>query len=118
MDIRKATGLSAAVVLLSAALAHAGPCSKQIFDIQVEFDARLNAAAAAGPTGPETSAATMHRQPTPRSVAHAEENLGDISKENAQAFAAALKLAREADAAGDEPACAHALDDARRALGH
>jgi hypothetical protein len=118
MNIRDTMALSAAVALLSTALAHAGPCSKQIFDTQIEFDSKLKAAAASGPAGPETSAALLHRQPTPRSVAHAEEKLGDISRENAQAFAGALKRAREADAAGDQPACEHALDDARRALGH
>ncbi len=118
MNIRDTMALSGAVALLSTALAHAGPCSKQIFDIQLQFDSKLKAAAAFGPAASESSAALLHRQPTPKSVAHAEENLGDISQENTQVFARALKRAREADAIGDQAACEHALDEARRALGN
>lgn len=116
MNIRDTMALSGVVALLSTALAHAGPCSKQIYDIQLQFDFKLHGAAASGPAGPESSAALLHRQPTPKSVAHAEEKLGDISKENTQVFAGALKRAREADAIGDQPACEHALEEARRAL--
>lgn len=118
MNIRDAMALSVAVALLSTAPAHAGPCSKQIFAIQLQFNSKLNAAAASGPAGAESPAALMHRQPTPKSVAHAEEKLGDISQDNTQVFARALKRAREADAVGDQPACEHALDEARRALGN
>jgi hypothetical protein len=116
MNIRGATALGGVVAMLSTALAHAGPCSKQIFDIQLAFDSKLKAAAASGPAAPESSAALLHRQPTPKSVAHAEEKLGDISQENTQVFARALERARKADAAGDQPACERALDEARRAL--
>ncbi len=116
MNIHDATALSAPVLLLSTALGHAGPCSRQIYDLQLEFDSKLKAAAASGPAAPESSAALMHRQPTPRSVAHAEEKLGDISQEKRRVFARAVRRAREADAAGDKPACEQALDDAKRAL--
>jgi hypothetical protein len=117
MKIHDTAALSVAVLSLSSALAHAGPCSQQIFDIQLQFDSKLDAAAASGPAAPEGSAALLHRQPTPKSVAHAEANLGDISKENTQVFAQALQRARAADAASDQPACERALVDARRALG-
>lgn len=109
-------GWLASAVWVGAAAAQAGPCTGEISDLQVAFDAKLKAAAAAGPDAAESSAARLHRQPTPKSLAHAEEALGEISRENMQAFARALKRAREADAASDKPACEGALDEARRAL--
>jgi len=59
---------------------------------------------------------TMHRQPTPRSIAGAEVQLGDVSKEQAEAVGAAMVRAREADRLGDKSACEQALSDAERAL--
>jgi hypothetical protein len=97
--------------------AQAGPCASDISALEVAYDAKLKAAAASGPTGAESASATMHRQPTPNSIARAEVKLGDLSPEKAEAFAAAMKRAREADGAGDRSACMQALGEARRALG-
>lgn len=108
--------LVAGLLCTGTAAAHAGPCIDEIAQVQARYDARLNAAAASGPTAPESTAATMHRQPTPNSVAGAEVKLGELSPENADAFTAAMKRAREADAAGDGGACEQALGDARVAL--
>jgi hypothetical protein len=44
---------------------YAGPCSQQIDAVQAAIDAKLEATAAAKPSARETTAATMHRQPTP-----------------------------------------------------
>jgi hypothetical protein len=105
-------------LLLSMAQCYAGPCSKQIDEMQLRIDSKLNAAAAAGPTAAETSAALLHRQPTPKAIASAEEKLGDISPETVRIVAEAMTLARQADAAGDKTACELALDDARRGIGN
>jgi len=48
--------------------------------MQAKIDAKLEAATAAGPSAVESTAAIMHRQPTPRSVAGAEVGLDDVSK--------------------------------------
>ena len=80
METRHNPLLSMAVFLLTIAPCHAGPCSKQIEELQIQIDAKLNAAAAAGPAGDETTAATDHRQPTPKSIAAAEVKLGTFPK--------------------------------------
>ena len=95
----------------------AGPCSPQIDNMQARIDARLQAAAAAGPAGKETVAATMNRQPTPKSIAEAEVKLGDISAETVQTVADAMARARKADAAGDGIGCQQALNDVKKAIG-
>jgi hypothetical protein len=57
---------------------------------------------------------TLHRQPTPGSIAAAEVNLGDISPEKVQAVEALMARAREADRAGDQSACEQALAEVQR----
>lgn len=116
MKIHELLLTSVVALGLSVTSGHAGPCSDKIFDAQAAFDAKLNAAAASGPTARESSEATLHHQPTPRSVAHAEENLGEFSHEEAHAFADAIKRARKADAANDKLECDHALSDAYKAI--
>ena len=44
----------------------------------------------------------MHRQPTPRSIAAAEVQLGEISPEQLKAVEALMTQAREADRAVDQ----------------
>lgn len=96
----------------------AGPCSQQIDQMQGRIDARLEAAAAAGTSGRETTAATMNRQPTPKSVAAAEVRLGDISAKTVQAIESAMVRAREADFSGDKIGCEKALADVKNAMGN
>jgi hypothetical protein len=116
MTIRRSLTTVAVILAASTSASYAGPCSEAIDRMQAKIDAKLEAAAAAGPSGMETGAATMHRQPTPRSVAGAEVRLGDVSKEQAEVFGAAMVRAREADRVGDQGACEQALSDAERAL--
>ena len=108
-------GVAASIV--SASASFAGPCLQQIEAFQIEIDARLNAAAAAGPAGTESTAATMHHQPTPQSIAAAEAKLGDISPEKAKEVGEAVKLARKADQAGDRSSCEKALAKAKKVIG-
>ncbi len=110
------TVLAVGAMLASAAAANAGPCTADIAAVQTAFDARLNAAAASGREGEESTYATMHRQPTLNSVAGAEESLGELPPAQVEAFTAAMKRAQDADASGDGSVCQQALSEARRTL--
>ena len=101
----------------SMSASYAGPCSDQIDNMQARIDAKLEAKAAAGPTAREGAGAGMSDQPTPRSMATAEERLGEISAQTVDAVRQAMLRARAADSAGDKNACEQALADVRRAIG-
>jgi hypothetical protein len=116
MDSRYARMCGVALAILQAPHCFAGPCSQQIEQAQIQIDARLQAAAASGPTGQETTAATMHHQPTPKSLAEAEAKLGDISPETIQTLEDAMARARSADVAGDRATCEKALTEVKKAL--
>ena len=107
--------MSAAATLLPVLPSHAGPCTTEIDRMQVEVDAIIEAIAAAGPAARESTAAMLHHQPTPGSIAAAEEQAGDGPK--MEEALAALAKAREADGVNDKSACEQALADARRAIG-
>jgi hypothetical protein len=107
--------LGAAGLVASVTTSHAGPCTAQIAAVQAQVDARSAAIAAAGPVARESTAARLHREPTPGSIARAEESLGEgaaIGK-----ALSALERAREADRGGNEGNCEQALAEARRAIG-
>ena len=106
----------AIVFVASISASYAGPCSDDIGNMMARIDAKLEAKAAAGPTGREVGA-SMSVQPTPRSMAAAEEKLGEVSAEKVAAVRQAMSRARAADSAGDKKACEQALADAQRALG-
>ena len=94
--------------------AYAQSCSLEIGRMQERVDAVIAATAAAGGVAREGTFATMHRQPTPSSVAGAEERLGEGVP--AQRALAAIARARAAESAGDTAACGHALKEAQLAL--
>ena len=58
----------------------------------------------------------MHRQPTPLTVAGAEDKAGDLSEADVKALGAFMDEARKADGAGDLAACRKALADLQRIL--
>lgn len=101
----------------SLSASYAGPCSDDIANMQARIDAKLETKAAAGPTAREGVSAGRSDQPTPRSIAAAEEKLGDVPPQMVEAVGQAMARARAADSAGDRPACEQALADAQRALG-
>jgi hypothetical protein len=72
MIIRHVLALSGLALVLSTGPSHAGPCTQQIDDVRSAVGQKLNDIAAAEPAAGESTAATMHRQPTPRSVGQAE----------------------------------------------
>ena len=115
MTIARLLVLGAAALAASMGAGYAGPCSHEIDRMQAQVDAKLAAAAAAGPTGRESTAATMHRQPTPGSIVAAEEKLGEGAR--AERALAALAQARAEDRAGNQSACERALADVQRVLG-
>jgi hypothetical protein len=106
--------LAAVAVAASIDTGAAGPCTADIDQLQARLDAKLDETAGAGRSGPESLGADLHHEPTPGSIARAEERLGEGS-DLGQALAA-LARAREADRAGNGLACEQALAVARRAL--
>jgi hypothetical protein len=114
MSIQRALAVCVAAIAASVSASFASPCSQEIDRIQAMIDAKLEAQAAAGRSARESTAATLHRQPTPGSIAAAEVNLGDISPEKVQAVEALMASAREADSAGDQSACDQALAEVQR----
>jgi hypothetical protein len=116
MAIRHSMVLSAAALAASMSVSYAGPCSPQIDRMQSRVDARLESRAAAGPQARESTSAMMHHQPTPGSIAAAEEGVGDLSPQMAEAARQAMARARAADSAGDKGACEEALADVQRVI--
>ena len=106
-----------AMAVATAPTTYAGPCSDQIDAMQTRIDAKLEAKAESGPTAKQGVAAGMSVQPTPRSIAAAEEKLGEVSQLTVAAVGQGMARARAADAAGDANACEKALADVQRAVG-
>jgi len=115
MTFRYAMAFSAAALVTS--VAHAGPCTNELYQADLAINKRLEAAAAQGKTAAQSVGAQLHRQPTPGSIAAAEGKLGDLSEAEAQAVQKDMDAARKADAAGDKAGCERALADVRRLLG-
>jgi hypothetical protein len=116
MIVRQATTVAGMAFILGAAPAHAGPCTDRIYQTDLDVAKLLDSAAAQGQTQPQSAFATMHRQPTPGSIASVEHEAGDLTSEEAQAITEAMDEARHADDEGDSAACEKALDDVDRML--
>jgi hypothetical protein len=116
MIVRQATALAGMALILGAASAHAGPCTDRIYQTDLDVAKILDSAAAQGRPVPQSTFATMHRQPTPGSVASAEQQAGDLTADEAQAITEAMDVARHADDAGDRAGCEKALSDVDRML--
>jgi hypothetical protein len=116
MAVRYVIWLSVAGLSLYSVAAYAGPCTGQIYDADLAISKRLDAAAARGKAAPESQGALLHHQPTPLSVAGAEQKAGDLSESEVKAITAFMDEARKADAIGDAAACGKAIADAERML--
>jgi hypothetical protein len=116
MIVRYAISSAGMTLLLIAAPAHAGPCTDRIYQTDIAIEKLLDAAAAQGQPAAESTFATMHRQPTPRSVAGAEEKAGDLTPAQTQTIMDTMELARKADDAGDQAGCEKALGEAQSIL--
>ncbi len=119
MNVARIMALSAAAFAASISVSLAGPCSAEIEAMMVRIDAALEAKVVAGPSAQQQGVmAGRHVQPTPRSVAAAEEKLGVISPQTVELVTQAMARARDADSAGDNVACKEALAEVQRAIGH
>ncbi|HEX4556347.1 MAG TPA: hypothetical protein VH249_20320 [Xanthobacteraceae bacterium] len=114
MSIRRLLVLSAAALALSTLPSRAGPCAQDIDRAWTELNAKIQARIGAGRSEPQSMIALLHRQPTPATVAAAEEHAGD-GWAPMEATVAALARAREADHAKDKATCERALAEAERA---
>lgn len=118
MKIGRMLASSAVAFAASISASLAGPCSAEIDAVVARINAALEARAGAGSTAKEQGVvAGRHVQPTPRSLAAAEEKLGEMSMETIELVKQAMMRARAADSAGDNVACKQALEEAQRAIG-
>jgi hypothetical protein len=117
MRIGFALALCTAASTLLAVSAQAGPCAEDLYKANEDIGKQLDELAANGRAGTESTFATMHRQPTPATVAGAEEKVGDVSEAQANDVRRYLAEAKKADDAGDKVACEKALSQARGLLG-
>jgi hypothetical protein len=107
MIVRLAPAMAGLAIILGAGAAYAGPCTDRIYQTDLDVAKLLDSAAAQGRPARQTAFATMHRQPTPGSIASAEQQAGDVTAE---------EEARHADDAGDREGCEKALSDVDRVL--
>ena len=117
MRILLAIASGAAALALWTAPALAGPCTDEVYQADIAIGKRLNAIAARGRAAPESNFATMHRQPTPGTVARAEAQVGDLSETDLNTLTQDMDAARKADAGNDRAGCEKALADVRRIIG-
>jgi len=108
--------LCAGLTMASTVGINAGPCTVLVDRTEAEFNAELDRAATRGPSAAESSAALMHRQPTPSSIAEEESKLGDIKQSTIDDIKSALTRARDADRNGNPDECERALNDIKSKL--
>ena len=116
MKRRKQLILGAAVVAFSTHPSLANSCSQDIDRAWVQINAKIQARVAAGRSAPQGRMALLHHQPTPSSIAAAEETLVDIWLPIEMAVAA-LARARQANGINDRIACERALGEVQSVIG-
>jgi hypothetical protein len=116
MRFRELLVFSAVAVALSARPSHADSCSQNIDRAWAQINTKIQARSGAGRSMPQDTMAFLHRQPTPSSVAAAQEKLVDVWVPIETAVAA-LARAREADRANNRAACEEAIAEVRRRIG-
>jgi hypothetical protein len=116
MIVRQAAAAAGMALTLGAGSAHAGPCTDRIYQTNLDVAKLLNSAAAQARPARQSTFATMHRQPTPGSIATAEQQAGSLTDDEVQAITEAMDEARRADEAGDQEGCEKALSDVDRLL--
>jgi hypothetical protein len=94
---------------------NAGPCAREIDREWTEVGAKIQARVGAGRSTIQGIVGLLHHQPTPRSIAAAEEKAADMWVPLETAVIA-LARAREADHANDPATCREALMAAQRAF--
>jgi hypothetical protein len=107
--------LCVAGTALSTSPGHAGPCAREIDRAWVEVGARIQARVGTGRSSIQGTIGLLHHQPTPSSIAAAEEKVGDMWVPLETAVIA-LARAREADHLNETGTCKEALMAAQRAF--
>ena len=115
MSIHPLLVVGAAALALWTSPSRAGSCAGDIDRMWVEVGTKLQARLGAGRSTPQTTIGLLHRQPSLKSIATAEEHLGQrwLAMESA---VAALARARQADRTNDDVACKQAIMEAQRAI--
>jgi hypothetical protein len=106
--------ITTAIVLLPLPSA-ATPCTPEIDRGWAQVNHKIQARIGAGRSVPQSSIALLHRQPTPNSVAAAQDVLNDVWLP-IEAAVSALSRARQADRDNDERACRQALIEVQRVI--
>jgi hypothetical protein len=104
----------ASMLVTSTASVFAGPCADDVLRMESRISALLQTGTR-GLSAAQSSAARLHRQPTPGSIAAAESRLGTVPAQTGDAIKA-MVAAREADRRGDQSACEQALAVAQRLI--
>ena len=112
----RAIPLVAMGIGLCVSASYAGPCAGDVEKMQARIDAALEGKAAGGPAAKKGAFAGMSKQPTPGSMAAAEQKLGELSPQTVDAVRRAMAKARAADSAGEGSACASALTEVQRTI--
>jgi hypothetical protein len=94
----------------------ASPCWPDLVRAQTQIGDYLEAKAKAGPSARESVRARAHRQPTPATVAAAEEMLGEVDAAVFEMVAQAMVRARAAERSDDQRACEQALAEVKRLI--
>jgi hypothetical protein len=108
--------LSAVAIICATQTCHASSCSQDIDRAWAKVNAEIRARIAVGRTAPQSTTALLHRQPTPGSVAAAEQTLVD-TWQPMEAAVAVLSRAHQADRANDRNACAATLAELQHIIG-
>jgi hypothetical protein len=115
MRNRRILMLCVAATALSTSHGNAGPCTREIDREWAEVGARIQARIGAGRSNIQGTVGLLHHQPTPSSIAAAEEKVGDRWVP-LEAAVMALARAREADHANDAGSCKEALMAVQHAI--
>src|SRR5262245_19723773 len=78
MNIQRSILACAVALAASVSVTYAGPCTSEITQVRDVISARIHEKARTA-TAPEGTAATMHRQPTQRSIGAVEMETGQTS---------------------------------------
>jgi hypothetical protein len=113
--IRKVLIVITTAIILSPLPSAATPCTPDIDRGWAQINLKIQARIGAGRSAPQSSIALLHRQPTPNSVAAAQDLLNDVWLP-IEAAVSALSRARLADRDNDERTCRQALIEAQRAI--
>jgi hypothetical protein len=108
--------LATVLIALCISPARASQCTQDIHETMLAVSSKLTEIAVEGGTSHETQYATMHRQPTPSTIAQAEVLLGELPMTAAQVYDVSMRRDTDADSVNNLAGCRRALLEAQRAL--